>query len=99
MRYCRNSTNYAEISFSLDWEAPTLNSKQIDYAAKDAHVGIELFKFFSSKLNRQGLFEKQSTYLKNFIDEYCYRYLDIGFGQKPVSTYSQEQKKKNSNSV
>ncbi|XP_031626495.1 exonuclease 3'-5' domain-containing protein 2 [Contarinia nasturtii] len=82
-----------------DWEAPILNEKQIDYAAKDAHVGIELFKFFIAKLERRRVFEKQSTYLQRIIDEYCFRYLDIGFGKKAVSKNSQEPEKKSLNSV
>lgn len=85
-----------------DWEAPTLNEKQIDYAAKDAHVGIELFKFFAERLKSKGLLENQSTYVKNIIDDYCFRFIDLTYsGTQVISKESQSQKtKKNeSNSV
>lgn len=69
-----------------DWEAPILSNKQIDYAAKDAHVTIELFKFFAAKLQPKRVLEKQSNYVQNIIDEYCFRYLDIPYnGARSVS--------------
>lgn len=30
-----------------DWEQDELSERQIDYAAMDAHVGVELFKKFN----------------------------------------------------
>lgn len=62
-----------------DWEIPTLNLKQIDYAAKDAHVAIELFKLFADKLQPKRMLEKQSDYVRNIIDDYCYQYLDLPY--------------------
>lgn len=62
-----------------DWEAPELNDKQIDYAAKDAHVAVELFKYFAAKLQPKKLFENQCLYVQHIINEYCFRYLDINY--------------------
>lgn len=83
-----------------DWEAPTLSQKQINYAANDAHVGIELFKFFAAKLQPKRLFEKQSTYVKHIIDEYCFRYLDLDGGQVArIDNQKAKSKRNDSNSV
>lgn len=77
-----------------DWESPKLNEKQINYAAKDAHVGIELFRFFAEKLKPKRLFDKQSNYVQNIIDEYCFRYFDLNYnGMKAISKDSQKTKK------
>lgn len=82
-----------------DWEAPTLNGKQIDYAAKDAHVGIELFKCFAARLKSKGLFEKQQTYVQHIIDEYCFRFLDLTYSGAQVLSkdYASQKTKKNLN--
>ena len=50
------------------WENETLSQKQIDYAAKDAHVAIELFKFFANKFQPKKALEDQKTYLQSIID-------------------------------
>lgn len=88
----------------LDWEAPTLNEKQLDYAAKDAHVGVELFKFFAGKLRPKGVFEKESAYVKTIIDDYCFRYFDLNYNgaqvvAKNIQTSKLEKKSIDSNSV
>lgn len=62
-----------------DWEAETLMNMQIEYAAKDAHVGVELFRKFADKLKPKKLFENHTKHLKAFIDEYCFKYLDASF--------------------
>lgn len=82
-----------------DWEAPILNDKQIDYAAKDAHVAVELFKYFAEKLQSKRLFEKQSTYVQHIINEYCFRYFDINYnGARVVPKDSQSlESKRNAN--
>ncbi|XP_055323361.1 exonuclease 3'-5' domain-containing protein 2 isoform X2 [Sitodiplosis mosellana] len=82
-----------------DWEAPTLNEKQINYAATDAHVGIELFKFFAEKLEPKGFVKKQSAYVQRIIDEYCFSFIDLTYsGSQILSKDSQSQKtKKNQN--
>lgn len=36
-----------------DWEADKLSDKQINYAATDAHVGIEIFKKLTEKILRE----------------------------------------------
>lgn len=78
-----------------DWEQPTLNEKQIAYAANDAHVGIELFKFFAEKLEPKRFVEKQSAYVKHIIDDYCFRFIDLTYsGSQVVSKDSQSQKSK-----
>lgn len=80
-----------------DWESPTLSGKQIDYAAKDAHVAIELFKFFAIRLQQKGMLENQSTYVKNIIEEYCFRYFDITYnGAQSVPKHSNNLKFKRS---
>lgn len=33
-----------------NWEAPTLTNSQIDYAATNAHVAVELFKHFAKRI-------------------------------------------------
>lgn len=77
-----------------DWEAPTLHEKQLDYAAKDAHVGIELFKYFAEKLEKKGLIAKRSTYVKYIVDEYCFRFIDLTYsGSQAVSKDNQKSKK------
>lgn len=48
-----------------DWEATTLDEEQIEYAAKDAHVGLELFKFFVARLKRRRLLKKYFSYNEN----------------------------------
>lgn len=64
---------------SSDWEAPELNDRQIDYAAKDAHVAVELFKYFAEKLKPRRTFENPSSYIKGIINDYCLRYFDFNF--------------------
>lgn len=82
-----------------DWEAPTLSEKQLDYAAKDAHVAIELFKFFAARLQAKKLFEKETTYVQHIINEYCFRFFDISYnGAKVVPTNSQKSSKPNETS-
>lgn len=76
-----------------DWEAPSLSEKQLDYAAKDAHVAVELFKYFAARLQTKKLFEKESTYVQHIINEYCFRYFDINYnGAQVVPRESQNSK-------
>lgn len=65
-----------------DWEANKLSPAQTDYAAKDAHVAIELFKVFARKLKKKSVWSSTRTYLQEFIDEHCFRYLDINFNAR-----------------
>lgn len=86
-----------------DWEAPTLSEKQLDYAAKDAHVAVELFKFFATRLQPKKIFEKESSYVQHIVNEYCFRYFDISYnGAKVVpkdSPTSKRSKPNESNSM
>lgn len=81
-----------------DWESPTLNNKQLDYAAKDAHVGIELFRFFADRLKPKGFFDKPSNYVQYIIDEYCFRYIDLNFSSQVVAQDNQKSKKSSNES-
>lgn len=69
-----------------DWEANTLNKVQIDYAAKDAHVAIELFKVFAEKLKPRPFWMNTKKYTDEIIDKHCFRYLDLHF--KAIHTTS-----------
>lgn len=64
---------------SNQWENRTLDNKHINYAAKDAHVAIELFKFFANKLQLRSALEEQKTYLQSVIDTYCRIYFNKTF--------------------
>lgn len=58
-----------------NWNALSLNAEQIDYAAKDALVGVELFKHFAEKIEPSGVFRNSSTCVSNVIKK-CSPYLD-----------------------
>lgn len=58
-----------------NWNALSLNAEQIDYAAKDALVAIELFKYFAERIEPSGYFSNNSTCLQNVIRK-CMPYLD-----------------------
>lgn len=63
------------------WEQEDLSKEQIDYAAKDAFHGIELFKFFARKL--QG----QPINVERIIDQFCDEYLDKRYIDKPPNKW------------
>lgn len=60
-----------------NWDADTLTSRQIDYAAMDAFVGIELFKKFASIISPSDM--KQ-------VMDVCGRYLEIQFKNMTFGT-------------
>lgn len=62
-----------------DWEAPKLSPQQVDYAAKDAHVAIELFRRFAAKIEPKSYSMNTVTYVKRIIDKYCFPYFDQAF--------------------
>lgn len=62
-----------------DWEAPQLSPKQLDYAVKDAHVSVELFRRFATKIAPKPFSENTTAYVKRIIDEHCSIYLDQPF--------------------
>lgn len=79
-----------------DWEASTLTSKQIEYAAKDAHVAIELFKKFANKLNPKSYFSNTTKYVEQFVNEYCFNYFDTNFSGPQNFTKNQKTKQNDS---
>lgn len=66
----------------LLWESPTLQPKQITYAANDAHVGIELFKFFANKLQQTSPIDCQ-TYVDCIMRNFSCKKLNKKYKQKP----------------
>ncbi|XP_055312171.1 exonuclease 3'-5' domain-containing protein 2-like [Sitodiplosis mosellana] len=50
-----------------DWEAPTLSRPQIEYAALDVHVAIQLFKYFAREIapgqNSKDIIDHLSRYI------------------------------------
>lgn len=61
-----------------DWDAPTLTPRQIEYAAMDSFVGIELFKKFAEIISPKGPFTNNEKHMKHVLDV-CDRYLDIHY--------------------
>lgn len=59
-----------------NWEARDLLPKQIDYAAKDAQVAIEIFKVLTKKLT-------QNNDFREVLDR-CYGFLDMRFSHLPL---------------
>lgn len=73
------------------WKSAKLTQKQIDYAAKDVQVAIELFKFFANKLQAETL-PNQPFDIHHYIDKYCRLYLNTRYsrGAPPVNSNSCE---------
>lgn len=69
-----------------DWNALQLNAEQIEYAAKDALVAIELFKLFAEKIEPSGAFRSQGTRLKSVIDK-CSEYFDTKYKEMKVNQF------------
>lgn len=67
-----------------NWNALTLDAEQIDYAAKDALVSIELFKYFAEKIVSSGVFRNTSTCLKSVVDK-CIPYLDTEYNENKAT--------------
>lgn len=68
------------------WENKTLDKKHIDYAANDAHVAIELFKYFANNLQPLSASEEQKTGVQSVMDTYCRIYFDKAFKYSPLGT-------------
>lgn len=68
-----------DFRFHALWEEPILSKDQIEYAAKDAFVAIELFKLFSEKLQPRSEVEDQKTHTQSIVAKYCEKYLDTTF--------------------
>lgn len=52
-----------------DWEATNLTDRQINYAAKDAFVAIDLFKYFSDKLVPTSFFVSSDDQIKKVVEK------------------------------
>lgn len=81
--------------FHYMWEKPNLTPQQIDYAAKDAHIGIELFKFFAGKLQSKVSQTLDTLKFQPVIDEYCVTYFDINYVNKDNNTENNQGHKNN----
>lgn len=75
----------------LRWESLTLKPKEIDYAAKDVQVAIELFKYFVNKLQAK-ILQNQTLNIQHLIDKYCAAYFDLRYyrGTQPENSNSAE---------
>lgn len=60
-----------------NWEVDTLPDIQIEYAAKDALVSLELFKFFEEKLKPKPSDCNEKQHVQEFIDNVCVKYLNL----------------------
>lgn len=63
-----------------NWEAPTLTNTQIDYAANDAHIAIELFKYFAMKLEPS----KRPEYI---IENYFVNHIDQDYDYQDFEVF------------
>lgn len=62
-----------------DWEAVILSDKQIEYAAKDAHVAIEIFKILAHRLVPKPLLSNKQKHVQKILNNYCFRFIDINY--------------------
>uniref|UniRef100_A0A1B0CQN3 Exonuclease 3'-5' domain-containing protein 2 n=1 Tax=Lutzomyia longipalpis TaxID=7200 RepID=A0A1B0CQN3_LUTLO len=78
-----------------DWAAHELNAKQIQYAANDAFVAIELFKYFAGRIapTKGGAFWNPSGHDLNETLSICTPFIDVSFKYK--NTPQQGSSKKN----
>jgi hypothetical protein len=71
-----------------DWEKREMTQKQIEYAAKDAYVSVEVFKFFTENLAKDELKPLEKMML------ICDEHLDARYRGKPqISTSGKSSKK------
>lgn len=61
-----------------DWEAKCLTSSQIEYAAKDAMVAVEIFKIMSNVLKKKHFWQDYCTNLEYVLQEIDV-FLDVRF--------------------
>lgn len=57
-----------------DWNAVTLNERQIQYAANDTIVAIELFKHFAEKIEPNSMFGSNLSRLENICSKFSTLY-------------------------
>lgn len=60
------------------WELP-LTERHSEYAANNAHISMELFKFFAEKLKSFVPFTNHLSYVQYIINEYCSNYLNLNY--------------------
>ncbi|XP_055322326.1 uncharacterized protein LOC129578174 [Sitodiplosis mosellana] len=74
------------------WENDKLNDENIQYAANDGHVAIELFKKFQQKLMSTNHSDDQTKDVKQFIDKHCASHLKKKAKPKQKKTAKTKQK-------
>lgn len=57
-----------------NWEANELSQQQLDYAAKDAHVAVEIFRVLAKKIEPNA-----GKSFVNAVLERCYDFIDLRF--------------------
>lgn len=62
-----------------NWEAFDLTPKQIDYAAKDAHVAVEIFRTLSKKISGGSIWHSKREEEVHAILDRCYVFLDTKY--------------------
>lgn len=62
-----------------NWEAKDLDEWQIAYAARDAHVAVELFKVFAEQLKPRPFWMDTRKHLDQIIDQHCVSFLNLRF--------------------
>lgn len=61
----------------FDWNKPYMSEKQIEYAAKDVHAAIELFKLFAKRLEHVSLFQQEEKFIEYVIFKYSSKFLNL----------------------
>lgn len=82
-----------------NWERDALKPTQIEYAAKDAIVAIELFKFMANAIEPKPKTMTEEDYVKEIIENYCRKYMDLhykefnfGPSRLPVASCAKKEK-------
>lgn len=74
-----------------DWEAKDLTEKQIDYAAKDALVAVEIFKSLSRKIDQNSVWGRTQRWSDLFSS--IEAFVDIRFKENSLSNKPGKSKK------
>lgn len=78
------SEDYLDIKLNKEsathsgWEDDVLSANQKEYAAKDAYVGIELFKYFAEEIKPAASFESKKSHVQFIIQKY-HQFFDIPY--------------------
>lgn len=62
-----------------DWNAQTLNEKQIEYASKDVHASIELFKYFVDRIYDGWIPRTDKDRVQYVIERFCSKFLELPY--------------------